>query len=52
VIEQRIMEGGMESPGLASYLSEWWAKAIGRLKRDAPAEVFVAKLVDWFESNK
>jgi len=52
VIERRIMEGGNESPGLASYLGEWWAKAIGRLKKEAPAETFVTKLVDWFESNK
>jgi len=46
------MKGGNESPGLARYLGEWWAKAIGGLKKEAPAEAFVTKLVDWFESNK
>ncbi|KAF5834206.1 hypothetical protein DUNSADRAFT_9236 [Dunaliella salina] len=50
-IEQRISEGGNESPGLAGYLCEWWKEAIGRLKKEAPAEAFINKLVEWFQSR-
>jgi hypothetical protein len=52
LLESKITAAVSKGPAaLAKFLGDWWDKVVGRLKKAVKDTEWVARVIDWFNTN-